>query len=104
MNYEKYDVLVYENGDVEWYKNGRRHRTNGPAIEWRDGTRKWYRDGELHREDGPAIVYRNGVEQWFLKGVQYSEKVFNDKINEKSSCDGKIVEIDGKKYKLAEVK
>lgn len=34
------------NGDEYWYKNGMRHREDGPAIEWADGTKFWYYNGE----------------------------------------------------------
>ena len=32
----KYIVKVYEDGTVEWYLNGKRHRADGPAVEWSD--------------------------------------------------------------------
>jgi len=30
-----------------------------PAVIYRDGTMEWYKKGKLHRQDGPAIVYRS---------------------------------------------
>ena len=35
-----------KNGDQEWYKNGERHRDNGPAIILADGTQYWYQYGK----------------------------------------------------------
>lgn len=32
-------------GDKEWFKNGKRHREDGPAIEWRVGSKEWFIDG-----------------------------------------------------------
>jgi hypothetical protein len=37
-----------------------------------DGTREWHLNGKRHREDGPAIEYANGRRDWFLNGKQVS--------------------------------
>jgi hypothetical protein len=29
-------------GVKEWFMNDKRHRTDGPAIEWPDGTKEWF--------------------------------------------------------------
>ena len=52
-------VIEYLNGDKEWFKNGERHRENGPAIEWKNGDKFWYKNNKLHREDGPAKEFVN---------------------------------------------
>jgi len=78
MSYAKYEVRVYDNGDKAWYQNGERHRIDGPAIE-----------------------YANGGKYWYLNDQWLTEADFNAKS--KPSCSGKVVEIDGKKYKLTEV-
>ena len=96
-------AIEYVNGTKCWYLNGKLHREDGPAIEWPDGGKLWYQNGNLHREDGPAIEYADGRKYWYFEGVKYSEKEFQKKMSPQQSCDGKIVEIDGKKYKLAEV-
>ncbi len=59
-------LVKWNTGSEEWYKNGKRHRTDGPAVEWFDGTRFWYKKGLPHREDGPAIEDFNGyiIEYW----------------------------------------
>lgn len=51
-----------------WYLNDRKHRIDGPAIEYDDGGVEWYKDGLLHREDGPAINYVSGYKAWWLNG------------------------------------
>jgi len=33
-----------------------------------DGYKEWYRDGLRHREDGPAVECADGTEQWWLNG------------------------------------
>ena len=94
----EYTVRVCDNGDNFWYLNDKRHREDGPAIEWADGTTHWLLHGRLHRDDGPAIERANGDKHWFLNGKEVTEQEVM-----KSSCVGKIVEIDGKKYRLEEI-
>ena len=52
-------------GTRAWLRDGRLHRTDGPAIEWADGTHMWYQDGRLHRTDGPAVEYPDGTREWY---------------------------------------
>ena len=66
-----------------------------------DGYKCWYLNGNLHREDGPACEWANGGKEWYLNGQELTEQEFNKKT--KSDCAGKVVEIDGKKYKLTSV-
>ena len=61
----------------------------------------WYINNRLHREDGPAVEYSNGIKYWYLNGVKLTEQQWKEKV---SSCEGKVVEIDRKKYKLMEEK
>ena len=122
----EYTVRVYESGTKIWFLNGKRHREDGPAIERADGTKQWwfnnrhhredgpaieYADGDKswflngkrHREDGPAVEYANGGKSWWLNGKYLTEDEWRAKVQPQPSCDGKVVEIDGKKYKLTEV-
>ena len=108
-------AIEYTNGDKCWYLNGKCHREDinpetgltCPAIEYADGDKRWYLNGNRHREDGPAIENANGTKYWYLNGNQYSEadwKLEVAKLNKQSDpCDGKEVEIDGKKYKLTAI-
>ena len=75
----EYTVKVYDNGDKEWYLDGKRHREDGPAIEWADGNKWWYLNGEEVTEE--EIMKRTS----------------------KATCSGKVVEIDGIKYELKEI-
>ena len=97
----EYTVRVYDDGSKSWYLNGKLHREDGPAIEWADGSKYWYLNGELHREDGPASEWAGGYKEWVLKGERLTEAEFNQRMNK--SCSGKVVEIEGVKYKLVEV-
>ena len=40
-------IIEYLNGDKVWYKEGKRHRTDGPAIECWDGRNLWYIEGYI---------------------------------------------------------
>src|SRR5690606_9557855 len=118
MEYETYEVQVYKNGDKKWHQNGKLHREDGPACEYSHGTKKWYKNGKLHREDGPAsehvsgdkfwyqngklhredgpaVEYTNGDKFWYLNDIRLTEEEFDKEIAKmKSSCAGKIVEVD----------
>jgi hypothetical protein len=124
----RYEVEVYPNGDKEWRLNGERHREDGPAIERFDGHKYWYMNGELHREDGPAversnghkywymngeihredgpaIEYPDGDEDWYLNGKEYSKPDYKAEMERRrNTCNGKTVIIEGKEYRLTEVK
>jgi hypothetical protein len=51
MNYCKH----IENGAKIWYKNGKFHQDNGPAIEFANGDKEWFQYGRRHRLNGPAM-------------------------------------------------
>ena len=54
-------------------------------------------DDKLHREDGPAIIRLDGRQEWYKDGKEYTQKEFDKQTK---TCNGKVVEIDGVKYKL----
>ena len=91
-------AVEYANGNTFWFRNGLRHREDGPAYEGANGWKEWYRNGLLHREDGPAIEYTDGTKEWWMNGVPLSEEEF---LKRTCSCEGKVVEIEGKKYRLS---
>jgi hypothetical protein len=63
-------AIEYENGDQEWYIEGKLHRIGGPAYITHQGKYKeWYEYGKSHRLDGPAITYYDGYEEWYYKGL-----------------------------------
>ena len=61
------------NGTKIWYLNDKYHRENGPAIKYPDGSEIWYLKGKCHREDGPAIEYPDGTKHWYLNGERHRE-------------------------------
>ncbi len=61
---------IDKDGNKRWYKNGRLHRVNGPAIEYTNGTKHWYQHGKRHRLDGAAIEFSHGTKRWYVRGVK----------------------------------
>jgi hypothetical protein len=61
-------MITRPDGTRWWYRDGKLHREDGPAIEWADCYRAWYRDGKLHREDGPAIEWPTVYRAWYRDG------------------------------------
>ena len=93
-------AIEYNDGLRYWFIDGKYHRVGGPAIEHNGGLQIWCIDGKRHRENGPAIIRVNGSKLWYIHGKHMTEKEFDDRNN---SCEGKVVEVDGKKYKLVSI-
>ena len=72
-------AIEWANGDKSWWINGQRHREDGPAIEWANGDKEWCINDQLHREDGPAIECHNGDKWWYINGKELTEQEFNNK-------------------------
>ena len=69
---------------------------------WDNGGKSWFLNGKYHREDGPAVECADGYKYWWLNGEMVTEEE-HKKRTSKAPCQGKVVEIDGIKYKLEEV-
>jgi hypothetical protein len=63
---KKRELKIDRFGNKRWYKNGKLHREDGPAVEYANGTKVWCLNGKLHREDGPAFESADGSKKWFL--------------------------------------
>ena len=122
-------AIEYADGDKVWWVNGKQHREGGlPAVERADGTKVWFVNGQCHREGGlpaierangnkewwvngqchregglPAIEYADGDKEWWVNGHHVTEDQAKDMFNKPASCAGKVVEIDGKQFKLEEI-
>jgi hypothetical protein len=66
-------AVTHPDGTKAWYRDGKLHREDGPAVEWSTGSKFWYRDGRLHREDGPAIEHADGSRSWYRRGKLYRD-------------------------------
>jgi hypothetical protein len=91
------EVVLYKNGIVAHYLDGKLHREGDkpavierkqmneywlhgelhregdkPAVIWANGTVEHYQRGRKHRDgDKPAVIYLNGDVQYWLHGKQY---------------------------------
>jgi len=67
------DTPIYK----AWYKNGKKHRDDGPAeIIYRNGritSKVWRRNGQLHNNKGAAIVRGNRYITWYKNGKKHRE-------------------------------
>ena len=97
----KYEVKVNNTGTKSWWLNGELHREDGPAIERANGDKAWYLNGNLHCNYGPAIEKADGFTRYYLHGKRLTKEEWENRL--KRPCSGKIVEIDGVKYKLVGV-
>jgi hypothetical protein len=82
--------IVDNTGKITWYKDGLRHRTDGPAVEMTDGIKEWRVNDKLHREDGPAVEHSNGYKSWFTNGKRYLEAWYQNGLRHRT--DGPAVE------------
>ena len=77
LNFEGMDtftgVVKDKYGAIVYFLNGKRHRENGPAIEWGVGFKQWWLNGKLHREDGHAREFADGTKEWYLNGKLHRE-------------------------------
>lgn len=65
-----------------WYVNGKRHRENGPAVEYSDGSEEWWVNDQLHREDGPAVTTSMiDQEEYWLNNNQMSKEEWQAATN-----------------------
>lgn len=62
-------INVDDDGVIRYFKNGRLHRMNGPAVEAPDGSESWCVCGQLHRLNGPAVIDIDGSELWYQNNL-----------------------------------
>jgi len=65
-----------------WYLNGKRHREDGPAVEFASGAKFWYKNNKYHREGGPAVEHSNGDREWYLNGEWMTEEEHQKAVKE----------------------
>jgi len=119
-------AIEFANGGKFWFTNGKFNREGGlPACEYANGGKEWLVNDQFHREGGlPAVEFADGTKEWWVKDQRVTEEqakaMFNkpatnlqnsgpytyeqakDMFN-KPTCNGKVVEIDGKKFKLVSI-
>jgi hypothetical protein len=62
--------FTWAGGEQRWYKEGKFHRLDGPAVAWSRGEQRWYKEGGLHRLGGPAVTYADGDMYWYVEGIE----------------------------------
>jgi len=77
MSYKEYTIRIHDTGTREYFN----------------------KTGQYHREDGPACEYADGSKFWYINGKHLTKAKFLARTR-KAECDGKVVEIEGKKYRL----
>ena len=65
------------------------------GIIWKNEKDQFHRLGGL-----PAVEYADGSKLYYENGKQLTAKEAEEKRNPHPTCEGKVVEIEGKKYKL----
>ena len=91
-------------GKKIWYRNGKLHREDGPAIECLDGSKFWYLNDQRHREDGPALEYSDGDKAWYLNGVKMTEEEHARATSGKEMSIGEIEKVLGYPVKIIKEK
>ncbi len=46
-------------------------------VEFPAGSIFWIKDGKRHREDGPAVEYSNGTKKWYLEGIEIYSYIYH---------------------------
>ena len=70
---------MFDDGPLElpdrtlWFKNGSLHRTDGPAVEFKDGEKFWFLNGKALSEQD-VLAYRQQIVQ---KALELSDKLKN---------------------------
>ena len=100
--------IYYETSDGYWSKHD--YDSNGKEIYFEQSNGYWYK--HVYDSNGNKIYTEYSDRTWYkLKYDSNGNKTYYedstgiiiDKRPKKETCKGKVVEIDGKKYKLTEV-
>jgi hypothetical protein len=70
----------FPDGTQEWYQDGLRHRTDGPAILHPDGSQEWCQNGVWHRVDGPARIVTSGRVEWWQDGLTMLPEAYKENV------------------------
>ena len=75
MNNESQLIIDHCGTKIWKNKEGKLHRLDGSAIEYKGGGKEWWQNGKLHRLDGPAVIYDGGRhKEWYKKGKLFKNK------------------------------
>lgn len=75
IGFNNWPAIKTTDGMNAYYKNGRPHRKDGPALYCEpDGSEAWYWNGLQHRVDGPAETFPSGKKEYWLCGEKVSKE------------------------------
>lgn len=78
-------VLHEETGlNLEFTTNGELNNPDGPAV-WYTAPNEglieiYFRNGKKHREDGPAVLLKNGYEEFYIDDQNLSKQEFENRV------------------------
>jgi hypothetical protein len=85
LHREDNPAIEYVSGGKKWYKYGERHRTDGPAVEYANGDKFWYQNDVRHRTDGPAVEFANNNIEWWIDGIKLTRNEFAAKLDDETA-------------------
>ena len=68
-------AIEFAGGDKEYWVEGKLHRLDGPAVEYANGTKEYYVEGKRHRLDGPAVEWSKGYKFYFVNNIDVTDKI-----------------------------
>lgn len=75
MKYNVHGLQLYTNVDED------PHREDGPAVIYSNGQQEWWFNGKRHRSDGPAII-GNGFQEWWLNNNRILNSIVEEWLSE----------------------
>jgi hypothetical protein len=103
---ENGNQTYYEDSDGYWYRY--EYNEDGNKTYYENSDSFWYR--YEHDKDGKKTYFEDSHGSWarYEYDKDGNETYYEDSYGYKEgtkriSCDGKVIEVDGKKYKLTEL-
>jgi len=97
------NLIYWENSNEDWWK--REYDSNGNEIYWENSNRYWWK--KEYDSNRNQIYFESPSGYWWKKEydsngneIYYKDSRGYIEDNRPKGCEGKVVEIDGKKYKL----
>lgn len=76
----KNGLYVDDYGHQRWFKFGKLHREDGPAVIHPDGTQVWCQLDKLHRIDGPAVTRSDGTCSYYMNDKYLTKNEWEELI------------------------
>jgi len=100
---EVVEESTHTHASETWLINGQRHREGDLPAQTCNGDKYWYKLGKLHRTQGPAVEDTDGGREWWLDGKKCTKAGHAAALNQ--TTDMTIAEIEKKLgYKIKVIK